>query len=286
MPRDSSGNYTLPAGNPVVTNTVIDSVWANTTLADIAAQLNNVLTRDGLLGTTGPFGVVNGNAVSPGLAFNSDSGTGLYLTGSEAGLSFGGVPKLTFNATGTALADGSTAVTQSNGTNDNKIATTAFVQSLLGGQSFASGTRLIFAQASAPIGWVQDTSDTGTNRMLRVVNTAGGGGGGTMSPIVMNVVPAHTHGLTTGPESTVHTHSVSDPGHGHTFSYEPMFGTSPGAGSFAEGGVSQKTVNAATTGISLGTETATHTHSATTDTGSSSTNWAPRYLDTILCIKS
>jgi len=285
MPRDSSGNYTLPAGNPVVTDTVIDSNWANTTLADIATQLNNVLTRDGLLGTTGPFTLVNGSAVSPGLAFNSRSDVGLYLTGTEMGLSFGGVPQATISGTGVALGDGSSAVTQSSGTNDNKVATTAFVQSLVGGQSFAAGTRLIFAQASAPIGWMQDTSDTGTNRMLRVVNTAGGGGGGTMSPIMMNVVPAHTHGLTTGPENSVHTHGVNDPGHGHTFSYEPMFGTSPGAGSFADGGVSQKAVNAGTTGISLGTESATHTHSATTDSGSSATNWAPRYLDTILCIK-
>lgn len=45
MPRDSSGNYTLPAGNPVVTQTLITSNWANTTLSDIAAALTDSLSK-------------------------------------------------------------------------------------------------------------------------------------------------------------------------------------------------------------------------------------------------
>ena len=64
MPRDGSGVFTLAAGNPVVTNTVIASAWANTTLSDIAAQLNNVFTRDGLLGPTGPFKIVDGTVAA------------------------------------------------------------------------------------------------------------------------------------------------------------------------------------------------------------------------------
>lgn len=47
MSRDGSGNYSLPAGNPVVTNTVISSTWANNTLADIAAALTQSLSKDG-----------------------------------------------------------------------------------------------------------------------------------------------------------------------------------------------------------------------------------------------
>jgi len=78
MPRDGSGVYTLPAGNPVVTNTVIASAWANGTMSDIAAQLNNVLTRDGLLGPTGPFKIVDGTVNAPGLAFASEVGLGMY----------------------------------------------------------------------------------------------------------------------------------------------------------------------------------------------------------------
>ena len=84
MPRDGSGVYVLPSGNPVVTNTVIASTWANSTLSDIAAQLNNVLTRDGLLGPTGPFKLQDGTVNAPGLAFASEPGLGFYRVGAGA----------------------------------------------------------------------------------------------------------------------------------------------------------------------------------------------------------
>lgn len=45
--RDGSGTYSLPAGNPVVTGTTIDSTWANTTLSDIGTALTNSLAKDG-----------------------------------------------------------------------------------------------------------------------------------------------------------------------------------------------------------------------------------------------
>lgn len=78
MPRDGSGNYSLPVGNPVVSNTVIASSWANDTMSDIATQLNNVLTRDGILGPVNQFKLIDGNVSIPGLAFNSEPGLGLY----------------------------------------------------------------------------------------------------------------------------------------------------------------------------------------------------------------
>jgi hypothetical protein len=78
MPRDGSGQYTLPAGNPVITNTVISSTWANATMTDVASQLNNVYTRDGLLGPTGPFKLADGSVNAPGLTFNSEPTLGLY----------------------------------------------------------------------------------------------------------------------------------------------------------------------------------------------------------------
>lgn len=78
MPRDASGNYTLPAGNPVVNGTLIESVWANSTLSDIATQLNGVVTRDGLLGPSDPFKLVDGTAMNPGLSFAAQPGLGMY----------------------------------------------------------------------------------------------------------------------------------------------------------------------------------------------------------------
>jgi len=78
MPRNGSGVYTLPASNPVIDGTVIDVNWANPTMSDIAAQLNNVYTRDGLLGPTGPFRVLDGLVSNPGLGFSSETNLGMY----------------------------------------------------------------------------------------------------------------------------------------------------------------------------------------------------------------
>ena len=63
-----------------------------------------------------------------------------------------------------------------------------------GSGAFPSGTRLLFSQAAAPLGWLQITTEN--DRMLRLVNTGGGGVGGTQSPVSFSVSLSHTH--TTG----------------------------------------------------------------------------------------
>lgn len=88
MPRDASGYYTLPSSNPVAPDTVIESSWANETMDDIAAQLNNVLTADGLLGFTGPALFVDGTVGAPGIAFTASPGTGIYRNSANNGLGF------------------------------------------------------------------------------------------------------------------------------------------------------------------------------------------------------
>lgn len=47
MSRNGSGVYSLPAGNPVITGTVIASTWANSTLTDIASALTASIASDG-----------------------------------------------------------------------------------------------------------------------------------------------------------------------------------------------------------------------------------------------
>ncbi len=78
MPRDGSGAYTLPSGNPVVDGTIIDTGWANPTMADFAVQFNNVLTRDGILGPNLPFKFVSGTVTDPGATFAADPTTGFF----------------------------------------------------------------------------------------------------------------------------------------------------------------------------------------------------------------
>jgi hypothetical protein len=69
MSRNGSGTYSLPAGNPVVTNTTISSTWANTTLADIATALTGSLATDGQTIATGNLQMGNNKIV------NLDDGT-------------------------------------------------------------------------------------------------------------------------------------------------------------------------------------------------------------------
>lgn len=134
--------------------------------------------------------------------------------------------------------------------------------------AFYPGTRVPFAQASAPVGWVQDTSDTANNRMLRVVAGAGGTGGGVHDPSIMNVVPWHTHAFTTGGENANHNHGYQTVG---------TYGGSVAGGPFA--------VNWNGLAATTGTENQAHAHSGGTDGGSSQTNWSPRYLNLIICTK-
>ena len=53
MSRNGSGTYNLPAGNPVVTGTTISSVWANSTLSDMANALTQSVATDGQSPMTG-----------------------------------------------------------------------------------------------------------------------------------------------------------------------------------------------------------------------------------------
>lgn len=79
--RNSGGTYSLPAGNPVVTGTVITSTWANTTLNDIKNEITNSLDRQGRGGMLAPLQLTNGTAAAPSLTFTSEPSSGLYRAG-------------------------------------------------------------------------------------------------------------------------------------------------------------------------------------------------------------
>lgn len=144
---------------------------------------------------------------------------------------------------------------------------------------FPSGTRMPFAQAAAPTGWTQDTTDNANNRMLRVVNSTGGGVAGSDSPIVNSTtMVAHTHTFT---GSALGTHTHTDSGHTHP--------TNSGGGlSVAAGGSYTLVAGATNTGTNsaLGLSST----SAGTPVGSNSTttgvSWSPRYINMIICAKN
>lgn len=98
MPR-AGGVYTLPAGNPVVTLTVISTAWANTTMSDIATALTGSVPTDGTAPMTGPLRLADGAQNAPGLTWATETTTGLYrIAANQIGFSLNSVTTLQVNA--------------------------------------------------------------------------------------------------------------------------------------------------------------------------------------------
>jgi hypothetical protein len=278
IPGTLGANFNIFA--PPVSKTYV--VWNNTSYT--ASFYNSTV-----IGNTTPAGSAIVIPAGAKVLIWSD-GTSFYGNDTAAG-NFTVAGNLTVSGT-TSLTSGAisgviTAPTASPGTNTTQLATTAFVLA----NNFPSGTRLTFAQAAAPTFWTQDTSDTANNRMLRVVNSTGGGVGGSADPTVMNVVPSHTHTFTSGTmnSNTSHSHGVYDPGHAHGlenvidhYGYGSSFGVR-GDYPVPPADVTNST-NGATTNISIYATNIDHTHSGTTNNNSGS-NWTPRYVNLIICSK-
>ena len=81
MPRNTSGTYTAPTGNPVVTGTAISSTVHNATVADMAAELTDSLSRSGKGGMLVPLGFSDGIVSAPGITLNSETTSGIYRAG-------------------------------------------------------------------------------------------------------------------------------------------------------------------------------------------------------------
>ena len=146
---------------------------------------------------------------------------------------------------------------------------------------FASGTRMPFAQASAPTGWTQDTSDNANNRMLRVVSSTGNGVGGSSSPILNNVVSSHTHTFT-GNALGNHTHT--DSGHAHIV-YAVYSGGAEGGGGSPTPASSNFNQNTSTSSANISSNSA-GTPSGSISANGSASDWTPRYIDMIICSKN
>lgn len=128
MPRNAAGTYTLPAGNPVVVGTAIEATWANTTLADIANELTNSLSREGEGGMLAPFRVFDGTAGAPGLAFLNEPSSGIYRAGSgEVWLSVLTEPVLKLTTSGVLVPAGKTFTAQGNVTVGGTLGVTGAV---------------------------------------------------------------------------------------------------------------------------------------------------------------
>ncbi len=106
MPRDSGGNYTLPAGNPVVSGTTIDATWANPTMSDLQVALTDSLSRSGDGGMLVPFLNADGTVTLPGISWINQPNMGVYRFGlDEMRVTVGGVDKARFTGNATNPVD-------------------------------------------------------------------------------------------------------------------------------------------------------------------------------------
>ncbi len=130
-----------------------------------------------------------------------------------------------------------------------------------------AGTTLVFFQAAAPVGWTQLTANN--DSMLRVVNVAGGGSGGSVSPISFDW--SHVH-ATNGHALTL----AEMPPHAHTV---PL-----GQSVYASYNTSNITQRVGNTNVDSGStgSGAAHDHG---NTDSAGTTWTPKYINVITAVK-
>jgi microcystin-dependent protein len=236
MPRNSQGLYTLPAGNPVVPNTLIESVWANSTMDDIAVALTASLPRDGSAPMTGDLTLAAGGPQTSRSAVSRayvDSFLS-YATGMPVGaiLTYaGGVAPPGF-----LLCDGSAV------------------------------SRTTYAALFAAVGTIYGSGDNATtfnvpdlrNQFIRGQDSASRALGSTQA----GSFAAHTHpvsdpGHTHGASQASHWHNVTTGGHSHSINdsghtHSQIVSATPGSGfAYGTGNVANGTTGASGTGISI-----------------------------------
>lgn len=111
MPRNLSGTYTLPSGNPVTAGTTITTTWANNTLNDIATALTQSVSSDGQTTWTGDMvagnnkitGLANGSAADDSATIGQVQGNTFAMLGAVSGadtITATASPPITAYATG------------------------------------------------------------------------------------------------------------------------------------------------------------------------------------------
>lgn len=86
--RNSSGTYSLPAGNPVVSGNTITTTWANNTMSDVSNEVTDSLSRSNKGAMLAPLRLYSGTQALPGLTFEGDTDTGIWRPAANA-IAFG-----------------------------------------------------------------------------------------------------------------------------------------------------------------------------------------------------
>lgn len=218
------------------------------------------------------------------LTLPTTSGT-LYAKagGGAIGVADGGTGATTLTANNVILGNGTSAVQfVAPGTTGNVLTSNGTTWTSAAAAAFDAGTRLIFAQSTAPTGWTKDTTNY-NNHALRVVTGAASTGGTVdFTTAFASQTPAgsiNTGGLSAG-ATTLSTSQI--PSHDHWLGWYTS-GACFGPG--APGGPATSGAQALSGSTGGG---GSHTHSisgSATFTGTA-INLAVKYLDVITATKN
>jgi len=229
MSRNGSGTYNLPAGNPVVSGTTISSTWANTTLSDIASALTGSIASDGQTPMSGTLNMTDNliiNVTDP-------------ISAQDAA---------TKNYADTTLA----------------AAVATIEAEIAAVNSVVTGSIQMWPTASAPTGYLlcagAAVSRTTYAALFAIIGTTFGVGDGSTTfnlPNYTNRFPYGTTLASTGGSADAvvvsHTHTVTDPGHTHSYAHSTSGTASPADVPSTGGTGPSLAIQSATTGISVDT---------------------------------
>ena len=270
MPFNGSGTFTIV--NTFVPNSTILSAAVNQNFSDIATGLSDCLTRDGQAGMSAALGITSGTVNAPGLKFNSEAGSGLYLAAAgQVGISIASATGFTFTASSTANGGGilgqAGAVILPVGTIHDYAGTAAPTGWLLCfGQEVSQAS---YTQLYAVIGTNWGTASTSTafiipdlrGRTLYGKDDMGGSAANRITAAVTSVTGTQLGAVGGSQSHTMiiadlvshsHTANVTDPTHVHAQTGQTLTGAGSG-GSAGGAQFNQANTAAASTGITVTT---------------------------------
>ena len=259
MPRDGSGNYSLPAGTDIADGQTASATPIQTVHEDLETEMSGSLPVTGSKGMSGQLQLQSGSTdASPGIRFAEDAKTGWFR---------GAANQWNFTASGSEVGNMS-----ANGWSGQWA-------------QMPAGTKAMFQQTAAPTGWTQVTDAAYNDAFMRVVNdsSATTGGTNTVSGFAMTAEAqlfAHSHDAGTLDFVT------DDPGnHNHSLGRTDNTNTS-GSANRANGGGTGGSISDGNTG-----NDGAHTHSAASWSGTSevvgsgAATWDLKYVDLIVCTR-
>jgi microcystin-dependent protein len=301
MSRNGSGTFTVP--NTFTANTPITAAAHNANWSDLASEMTNSVAADGQTSMTGPLKAASGTVSAPGIAFASDTNTGLYRIGADnLGIAVNGAKVVDVATTGVSVTGDLSATGDINATGVLKQNGFALIPVGFGPAPWSG--------LSAPDGWVfvgqtLNRADFPALWSFAETEIAGGNtfytnGNGTTTFTIKSMagrVPAgkeasasvltstyfggdstvlgatggsESHTLTTA-QLAVHSHGVTDPGHTHVETGSPAGGASnhiykPDNATSGVVSNSADSTASATTGISINNAGSGNAHNNTQPT--------------------